>query len=154
MIFLNQFWGWLTSSITSIMRNQVSLQIFMWWINGSQIIIDLKNCWNNSRSIILKKLDWGKGKFLLFCSLSREPCDLCQTKLMLWIFSKNLVTLNVKSLANHSFSLEIVSFAVRLVSKIGYHNFKNSSLILTVLFLLFTAPGFEPAWYVYEILNN
>ena len=87
MIFFNQFWGWLTSSITSIMGNQVSLQIFMWRINGSQRIIDLKNCLKNNRSIVLKKLDWGREKFLLFCSLSGKPCDLCQTKLMLWSFS-------------------------------------------------------------------
>ena len=66
----NQFWGWLTSSITSIMGNQVSLQIFMWRINGSQRIIDLKNCLKNNRSIVLKKIAWGKRKILPFCSLS------------------------------------------------------------------------------------
>ena len=32
------------------------------------------------------------------------------------------------------FLLEIVSAAVRWVSKTGYHNFKNSSFILAVLF--------------------
>ena len=42
-----------------------------------------------------------------------------------------------------SFLLEIVSVAVRWVSKTGYHNFKNSSLILAVLFLLFTASVFH-----------
>ena len=42
-----------------------------------------------------------------------------------------------------SFLLEIVSVAVRWVSKAGYYNFKNSSLILAVLFLLFTAPVFH-----------
>ena len=41
-----------------------------------------------------------------------------------------------------SFLLEIVSVAVRWISKSGYYNFKNSSLIL-VLFLLFTAPVFH-----------
>ena len=33
-----------------------------------------------------------------------------------------------------SLLLEIVSAAVRWVSKTGYHNFKNSSFILAVLF--------------------
>ena len=42
-----------------------------------------------------------------------------------------------------SFLLEIVSVAVRWVSKTGYYNFKNSSLILVVLFLLFTALVFH-----------
>ena len=42
-----------------------------------------------------------------------------------------------------SFLLEIVSVAVRWVSKTGYYNFKNSSFILSVLFLLFTAPVFR-----------
>ena len=42
-----------------------------------------------------------------------------------------------------SFLLETVSVAVRWVSKTGYYNFKNSSLILAVLFLLFTAPVFH-----------
>ena len=41
MIFLNRFWGWLTSSNTSIMGNQVFLQIFMWGIGGIERIIDL-----------------------------------------------------------------------------------------------------------------
>ena len=39
-----------------------------------------------------------------------------------------------------SFLLEIVSVAVRFVSRTGYYTFKNSSLILAVLFILFTAP--------------
>ena len=42
-----------------------------------------------------------------------------------------------------SFSLEIVRVAVRWISKIGYHNFKNSFLILALLFLLFTVPVFH-----------
>ena len=42
-----------------------------------------------------------------------------------------------------SFLLEIVSVAVRWVSKTGYYDFKNSFLILAVLFLLFTAPVFD-----------
>ena len=42
-----------------------------------------------------------------------------------------------------SFSIEIVSIAVRWVSKTGYHNFKNSSFVLAVLLLLFTAPVFN-----------
>ena len=37
-----------------------------------------------------------------------------------------------------SYLLEIVSVAVRWVLKTGYHNFKSSSFILAVLFLLFT----------------
>ena len=41
-----------------------------------------------------------------------------------------------------SFLLEIVSVAVRWVSKTGYQNFENSFLVLAVLFLLFTAPVF------------
>ena len=41
------------------------------------------------------------------------------------------------------FLLEIVIVAVRLVSKTGYHNFENSSFVLAVLFLLFTAPVFH-----------
>ena len=48
-----------------------------------------------------------------------------------------------------SFLLEIVSVAVRWVSKTGYYNFKNSSLILAVLFLLLTAPVFHDI-YVQE----
>ena len=85
MIFLNQFWGWWTSSITSIMGNQVSLQIFMWWIGGSQRIIDLlfeekQICGSQ------KKLTGGEGNSS-YSSLSGKPCDLCQTKLMLWRFS-------------------------------------------------------------------
>ena len=42
-----------------------------------------------------------------------------------------------------SFLLEIVCVAVRSVSKTAYHNFENSSFILAVLFLLFTAPVFH-----------
>ena len=42
-----------------------------------------------------------------------------------------------------SFVLKILSVAVRWVSKTGYYNFKNSSFILSVLFLLFTAPVFR-----------
>ena len=42
-----------------------------------------------------------------------------------------------------SFLLEIVSVAVRLESKTGYYNFKNSSFILAVLFLFFTVPIFH-----------
>ena len=42
-----------------------------------------------------------------------------------------------------SFLLEIVSVAVRWVSKTGYHNFENSSFVLAVLFLLFTVPVFN-----------
>ena len=42
-----------------------------------------------------------------------------------------------------SFVLEILSAAVRWVSKTGYYNFKNRSFILAVLFLLFTAPVFH-----------
>ena len=42
-----------------------------------------------------------------------------------------------------SFLLEIVSVAVRLESKTRYYNFKNSSFILAVLFLFFTAPVFH-----------
>ena len=87
MLFLNQFWGWLTSSVTFIMGNQVSLQIFMRWIDCSQRIIDLKNCLKNSKSFVLKNFDWEREKSLLLCSLSGKPCDLCQTKLMLWSFS-------------------------------------------------------------------
>ena len=39
-ILSSRFWGWLTSSITYIMGNQVSLQILMWWIDVNQRIID------------------------------------------------------------------------------------------------------------------
>ena len=42
-----------------------------------------------------------------------------------------------------SFLLEIVSVAVRGVSKTGYHNFEKSSFVLAVLLLLFTAPIFH-----------
>ena len=52
-----------------------------------------------------------------------------------------------------SFLLEIVSIAVRWVSKTGYYNYKNSSLTLAVLLLLFTAHVFHDI-YVYESLNN
>ena len=41
-----------------------------------------------------------------------------------------------------SFLIEIVSVAIRWVSKTVYDNYKNSSLILAVLFLLFTASVF------------
>ena len=49
MIFLNdcfqiargrQVWGWLTSSFTSFIGYQDSQQKFMWWMDGSQRIID------------------------------------------------------------------------------------------------------------------
>ena len=49
MIFLNdcfqisrfkQVWGWLTPSITSFIGYQGSQQIVMWWMDGSQRIID------------------------------------------------------------------------------------------------------------------
>ena len=36
----NQVWGWLTSSITSFLVYQGSQQILMWWMDGSQRIID------------------------------------------------------------------------------------------------------------------
>ena len=39
-ILSSRFWGWLTSSITYVMGNQVSLQILMWWIDANQRIID------------------------------------------------------------------------------------------------------------------
>ena len=42
-----------------------------------------------------------------------------------------------------SFLIEIVSVAVRWVSKTGYHDFENSSFVLAVLLLLFTAPDFH-----------
>ena len=42
-----------------------------------------------------------------------------------------------------SYFLFFLSVAIRWVSKTGYYNFKNSFLILAVLFLLFTAPVFD-----------
>ena len=42
-----------------------------------------------------------------------------------------------------SYLLFFLSVAIRWVSKTGYYNFKNSFLILAVLFLLFTAPVFD-----------
>ena len=48
-------WG---NDIPSPFFPQVSLQIFMWWIDGSQRTIDLKTCLKNNKSIVLKKLDW------------------------------------------------------------------------------------------------
>ena len=42
-----------------------------------------------------------------------------------------------------SYLLFFLSVAIRRVPKRGYYNFKNSFLILAVLFLLFTAPVFD-----------
>ena len=42
-----------------------------------------------------------------------------------------------------SYLVSFLSVAIRWASKTGYYNFKNSSLILAVLFLLFTAPVFD-----------
>ena len=36
----NNFWSWLTSSITFFMGNQGPLQILIWWMDSSQSIID------------------------------------------------------------------------------------------------------------------
>ena len=42
-----------------------------------------------------------------------------------------------------SYLIFFLSVAIRWVSKTEYFNFKNSFLILAVLFLLFTAPVFD-----------
>ena len=42
-----------------------------------------------------------------------------------------------------SFLLEIVSVSVRWASKIGYYDFKSSSLVITVLVLRFNVPVFH-----------
>ena len=51
--------------------------------------IDLKTYLKNIKSIVPKKIDWGRGKFQLLCSLSGKPSDLYQTKSKLWSFSNS-----------------------------------------------------------------
>ena len=98
MIFLNQFWGWWTSSITSVMGNQVSLQIFMWLIDGSQRIISLLF----EEQISGSQKNWlGKGEipatlFRLWETLwpMSKKVDLMKIFQSIMIWYMNLLTLS------------------------------------------------------------
>ena len=99
MIFLKQFWGWLTSSITSVMGNQVSLQIFVWLIDGSQRIIDL--LFEEQYIYGSQKTWWGKGGipatlFLLWETLwpMSKKVDVMKIFQSIMIWYMNLLTLS------------------------------------------------------------
>ena len=83
MIFLNQFWGWWTSSITSFMGNQVSLQIITWWIDRSQRIIDL---------LFEKQIDGSQKRWLGKREIPATLFPLWET---LWPMSKKVDVMKI-----------------------------------------------------------